>query len=153
MMAKFMTGNQNHSIVGDGIMSGKSTEHCNMPATPILVSISIYRPIIPIPFNNAGTIEYTTDATTARALSKKGANLAIYNNNAALGSVTLGDNSSVAVLASGVTDASGNVGIPCKPNDWTYVSAGDRSWIKSSAATLLVYLIYDETSIKQEASR
>lgn len=111
------------------------------------------RYLVPMVFVSVGVITYTTDATTARALSKKGANLAVYNNSATLGSITFGDDASVASLAAGAVDANGNVGVACKPNDWTFLSAGDRSWLKSSAATLLVYVIYDETSIKQESAR
>lgn len=108
------------------------------------------RHLVPLK-SNATT--YTTDATTARALPDKGRNLAVYNNSGTLGSVTLGEDGTIALLAAGVTDASGHVGIPCKPNDWTYIACNDKQWVISSAATLLVFLIEDDTFIKQEATK
>lgn len=91
---------------------------------------------------------YTTDASTARALPKKGCNLAIYNNAGTVGAITLGDDSTVVALAAGVCDAAGNVGIPCPPNDWSYISCFDRQWIKTTAATLMVFIIDDDSSVK-----
>jgi len=111
------------------------------------------RYLVPIPWNNAGVIAYTTDATAAKALSKNGANIAVYNNSGVVQSVTFGKDATVVSLGVGATDAAGNVGVVCMPNEWTYLSSGDRSWVISSSATLLVYIIYDETSIKQEAAR
>lgn len=96
---------------------------------------------------------FTTNATTAKVLPSKGKNLAVYNNAGAVGSITLGEDNTVAVLASGVTDASGHVGIACKPNDWTYIACAEQNWVITSAATLLVYLIDDDSSIKVEASK
>lgn len=96
------------------------------------------------PLDN-GTGGYTTDASTAKALPKKGCNVAVYNNNTAVGAVTLGTDNTVVALASGVTDANGNVGIPCKPNDWTFIACWDKTWIKSTAATLLVFVIADDS--------
>lgn len=95
----------------------------------------------------ADATTFTTDATTARSLPTKGRSLAIYNNSGTLYAVTLGDDSSVVALASGVTDASGNVGIPCKPNDWTYVSCFDKQFVISQNASLLVFMAEDDTTI------
>lgn len=104
-----------------------------------------------------GASGYTTNATAAKKLPKKGANLAVYNNAGAVGSITLGTNTPAltsqapgGVLAG--TDGQ-SVGIACPPNDWTYIAAGELDWVIASAATLLVYLIDDNTSIKQEAAR
>lgn len=91
---------------------------------------------------------FTTDASTARALPKKGCNLAIYNNAGAVAAVTLGDDAAMAALAAGTCDAAGNVGIPCPPNQWTYVACADRQFVRTSAATLLVFIIEDDTSVK-----
>lgn len=110
------------------------------------------RHLLPIPYVSVGVIVYTTDASTARALPNAGLCLAVYNNAGAVGSVTLGKDSSVAVLAPGVTDAVGNVGIPCAPNSWTYIACDNQNWVKSSAATLLVFIIDDETSVKVESA-
>lgn len=112
------------------------------------------RKLLPLPDGASG---YTTNATTAKKLPKKGANLAIYNNAAAVGSITLGTNTPALVSqAAGVVQASTDgqsVGIACTPNDWTYIACGELDWVVASAATLLVYLIEDNTSIKQEAAR
>jgi hypothetical protein len=90
---------------------------------------------------------FTTDATTARAIPP-GRNLAVYNNAAGIGAVTLGEDATVTALAAGVTDAGGHVGIPCKPGDWTYIACYDKTFVKATASTLLVFLIEDDTSVK-----
>lgn len=105
-----------------------------------------------------GASGYTTDATTARKLPSKGRNLAVYNNANAVASVTIGDNTTVALTsqAAGAVLALSNgqsVGIACKPNDWTYIACGELDWVIASAATALVYLIDDDTYIRQEAAR
>lgn len=87
---------------------------------------------------------YTTNATTSIPLGLPGQNLAVYNNAGAVGSVTVSP-LSVASLAPGVTDSVGNVGVACPPNAWTYISLGDARWVIASAATLLVYLIEDDS--------
>lgn len=104
-----------------------------------------------------GATTWSTNATTAVKLPSKGKNLAVYNNANAVGSITLGDTDFVPTSqAPGAVQASTNgrnVGIACAPNDWTYIACGDQDQVIASAATLLVYLIDDPTSIKTEASR
>lgn len=88
---------------------------------------------------------WVTDASAAAvALPSAGKNLAIYNNAGVVGSVTLGG-ATVASLAPGAVDANGKVGIPCAPNSWTYVAAGEDTFVITSANTLLVFLIDDES--------
>ena len=109
------------------------------------------RHLLAIPFLSAGVLTYTTDATTARRLPNAGLCLAVYNNAGAVGSITLGTgNSAPTVLASGVTDATGNVGIPCAPNTWTYIACDNNVWVIASASTLLTFIIDDETAVKTE---
>lgn len=109
------------------------------------------RHLLPLKFISAGVVAYTTDASTAKRLDNPGKSLAVYNNSGSLGSITLGKIAAApASLAAGATDASGNVGVPCKPNDWTYIACDDNYWVISSAATLLVFVIDDKTAIKQE---
>lgn len=97
-------------------------------------------------------IAWTTNATTIKALPSAGRNLAVYNNAGAVGSITFGL-AGQASLAPGVTDAQGNVGIACPPNAWTYLAAGEATHVIASAATLLVYLIDDETALNQITTR
>src|SRR5271156_1204945 len=60
---------------------------------------------------------YSTDVSAAAyALPSAGRNLAVYNSAGTVGSITFGSASTVASLASGVTDSSGNVGLPCPAN-------------------------------------
>ena len=108
------------------------------------------RHLLPIP-TSANT--FTTNATTIKVLPRKGLNLAVYNNAGAIGSITLGEDAAQALLAAGVTDASGHVGIPCSPGQWTYIACSTQQWVIASAATLLVFIIDDNSSIKQEAAR
>lgn len=102
-----------------------------------------------IPIFTGGS--YTTNVTTAIAIPKRGITLAVYNNNAALGSITLGMDNTIAALAAGTTDVNGNVGIACKPNDWTYIATYDKHFVRASAATLLVYVVADDTSISSQS--
>jgi len=103
------------------------------------------------PLLSGDGVTFTTNATSALALPAKGKSLAIYNNSSSLGSITFGTSSAVTVLAPGVTNATGQVGIPCLPNAWTYVSAYQYQWVIASASTLLVFLVSDSTSITQQA--
>lgn len=96
----------------------------------------------------ANATTWTTDASTARALSGKGKNIAVYNNAATVAAVTLGTDSSMAALAAGACDANGNVGIPCAPNDWTYIACADKQFVKATVNTLLVFEIVDDSTVQ-----
>lgn len=108
------------------------------------------RHLVPLKYINAGLLAYTTDASTARPLDKEGACLAVYNSSGVLQTVTLGEASSVASLAAGVTDAGGHVGIPCIPNNWTYIACGNSNWVITSSNLLLVFVIDDNSYIQTE---
>jgi hypothetical protein len=102
------------------------------------------------PLNDDVSIpSYTTNATTVRNF-RPGSQLAVYNNAGTVGSITLGNDATVTSLAVGATNSSGYVGVACKPNDWTYISSFDKRFVIASAATLLVYLIEDDTYITNE---
>ena len=102
------------------------------------------RNLLPIP---TGASSWTTTPTSATALPSAGKNVAVYNNSAAVGTVNFGSSGSIASLAAGVIDANGNAGLPVAPNSWAYFAAGTNTWIISSVATMLVFLINDDTSI------
>lgn len=104
---------------------------------------------LPFPFISGGSVSYTTNLTTARPLPKKGMPLAVYNNSGTVHSVTLGESASspAAALAAGVTDAAGHVGVPCTPNAWTYIATGTKTWVIADSASLLVFLVSDNSSI------
>lgn len=108
------------------------------------------RHLLPLKFISVGVVTYTTDASTARILDNAGSCLAVYNNAGAVGSITLGEDATIVSLAPGAVDANGHVGIPCAPNAWTYIACGGSNRVISSAATLLVFLIDDNTSVKTE---
>jgi hypothetical protein len=115
------------------------------PASGAQKSLIVGPRLLPVPIA-AG---YTTNASGGLVLPYLGANLAIYNNSGTAGSIT----ASAAVAASlaiGVTDASGNVGVACPPNAWSYLSMGNNQYIITSAATVIVYIIEDPTKITQE---
>lgn len=141
------------NVPGDKIQDPSIIENLqyNDPAGSKKVS-EVGRHLLPLTYISGGVTAYTTDATTIKALSSKGACLAVYNNANAVGSITLGEASTQASLAAGVTDATGHVGIPCPPNAWTYIACGNQNWVIASAATLLVFLIEDNSSIKQESA-
>lgn len=94
---------------------------------------------------NSGTGSFTTDASSAKALPGKGKNIAVYNNSSSVAAVTLGEDATIAALASGACDAQGHVGIPCPPNEWSFIACWDKQWVRTSASTLLVFLIADDS--------
>ncbi len=99
----------------------------------------------PIPTSDT---TWTTNCSTVKGLSKKGYNLAVYNNSSSVGSITLGSDASVTSQAPGAVEAlTGNVGIACPANSWTMVACWDKQWVISSASTILVYLIADDSSV------
>ena len=99
------------------------------------------------PLFQGGT--YTTDATTAKAIYK-GATIAVYNNSTILYAITFGDSASVLALAPGVTDVDGNVGLPCRPGDWTYFNSDEKTFVRSNNAALLVFVMKDESKITSQ---
>ena len=110
-------------------------------------SIEVGRALLPLGDGAGG---YTTNAAAApRVLPSAGRNLAIYNNAGAVGAVTVGDNTMTAQAAGAVQVSGTNVfvGVPCPPNSWTYLSAAQWNYVAATAATLLVFLIDDDTYI------
>lgn len=90
---------------------------------------------------------WTCDATAVKELPS-GTQIAIYNNDTAVGAVAFSSTSTVTIGAVGSVDANGSPTIACKPSDWTYLCCGERTFIQTSAATLLVYVIQDDTVLK-----
>lgn len=94
----------------------------------------------------------TTPITVCNAapvpLPSKGRSVAVYNNAGSMATITFGD-ANVTSQAIGVTQAgtTSSVGIPCPPNAWTHLSAGDATHLITSAATLFVFLIEDDSFI------
>jgi hypothetical protein len=115
------------------------------PASGGQKSLIVGPKLLPIPISGG----WTTNAAAGLILPKLGANIAVYNNAGAAGSITI----SPAVTTSqaiGAVDASGNVGIACPPNAWTYLSMGFDQYVITSAATLIVYIIEDPTKFIQQ---
>lgn len=83
------------------------------------------------------------------ALPKKGANLAVYNKDTSVHSITLGEDNTTVPLAAGVTDSNGHVGIPCAAGEWTYLSCATQNWVITDSNKLLVFIIDDSTYIRQ----
>lgn len=91
---------------------------------------------------------WSTDASATALELPAGTQLAIYNTTSTAGTVRFGIDSSVTAGTAGSVDANGSPSIVCKPNDWTYACCGERTFIKTSANTLLVYVIQDDTVLK-----
>ena len=115
------------------------------PASGGQKSLIVGPRLLPIPISTG----FTTNASAGLALPNLGINLAIYNNSGTAGSATI-SSAVAASLAIGATDASGNVGVACAPNAWTYLSNGANRYLITSAATLIVYIIEDPTKIIQQ---
>lgn len=111
-------------------------------------SINVGQHLLPLGDGAGG---FTTNATTAKILPAGGRNLAVYNNSSTVASITLGEDNTVTAQAAGAIQAgTAHVGIPCIPNAWTYIAAGPQNWVIASNASLLVFLIDDDSNIKVE---
>jgi len=135
-MKRIVQNNQDPGSIESTIFSPQSGAQKNFDIGPHLIPLD----------NGAGG--KTTNATTARGLPAKGRSLAIYNNSGSVGSITLGSDASVVSQSAGAVNGStGEVGIPCPPNAWLHVACWDKNWVIASAATLLVFLIADDSTV------
>lgn len=85
------------------------------------------------------------DASTAVTQYPLGANLMIYNNSASVAWIGMAPLSADVPAAPGPTNA-----IPLKPADWTRISLGLNHFVKTSAATALIYILDDQTNLNIE---
>lgn len=83
------------------------------------------------------------DVSGANEPVSQGSALYFYNNAATVAWVVLSITAHAA--PTGFTD-----GIPLKPNDWTKLSAGDNTFVRTSAATVGLYEVKDDTVLKDE---
>jgi hypothetical protein len=118
----------------------------NNPASGGKKTLPVGPRLLPIPTSSTS---WTTTPTARTALPALGLNIAVYNNAGAVGSIVIGG-STITTLAPGVLDASGNVGIPCPANSWTYLSMSYNQYVITSASTLLVFIMEDPTRLVQE---
>lgn len=95
---------------------------------------------------------FTTNAATARILPGAGQNLAVYNSDTTVHSITVSGSGSTTALASGATNTNGNVGVACPPGIYTYIACNQSNWVITDSATLYVYLIADYSSIQAVAT-
>ena len=108
-------------------------------------NISVGPNLVPVKYANAGVLTYTTDLSTVRIVGT-GKSFAVYNPNTT-GSITFGADATRTSLAAGACDqANGNVGVPC-PQGWSYVSNYDQPAVITSASTILVFLIQDDSTL------
>jgi hypothetical protein len=114
-------------------------------------SVPMGQHLLPLPTPGVGNGYTTNVSTAAYALPSAGKSVAVYNSSGSMGAIVLGTASTIVSLSAGATDVSGNVGLPCPPNAWTTFAAGYANWIISSASTLLVFLVNDESSIQAVA--
>ena len=73
-----------------------------------------------------------------------GSILYLYNNNATVAWVAL------STASIGAAPSSFATGIPLAPNTWTRLSAGENTFIRSSAATVGLYEVKDDTVLRVE---
>lgn len=89
---------------------------------------------------------FTTDASTARAIVP-GTQLAIFNNSSSVASVTLRTATGASLAAGAVDNTTGEVGVPCPPNAWSYISSWDKKFVITSSNTLMVFMIDDYSTV------
>jgi hypothetical protein len=114
--------------------------------------MEVGRRLKPLLYVSGGAVTGTTNATTTRVVLP-GQNLAIYNSDTAIHSITLGTSSPVTSLAPGVvtgTNPNFNVGVPLEPGAWTYLPVGTTPFLITDSALVYVFLIEDDTIISQE---
>lgn len=75
-----------------------------------------------------------------------GSTLWVFNNSGSVAWLSL-STATIGSAPSAFTD-----GIPLKPNDWTILSAGENSFVRSSAATVGLYEMKDDTNLVDESS-
>lgn len=85
------------------------------------------------------------DVSGAGEPVRPGSILYFFNNAATVAWVAL-STASIGGAPSGFTN-----GIPLKPNDWTVLSAGENSFVRSSAVTVGLYEPKDDSFLKDEA--
>lgn len=107
-------------------------------------SSEVGRKLLPMG-NGAGG--FTTDASTKRILDSAGLNIAVYNNSAAVHAVTVGDSTVTAQAAGAVQAGTNFAGMPCPPNAWSYFALGEWNNVVTDSATLMVFVIDDDSSI------
>lgn len=138
---------KNRSIPGDQVRDPSSVDLLTYnEKAGARKSLTVGPALIPL---GDGAGSFTTNATTRKALPSAGSQLAIYNNAAAVASVTVGD-VTVASQAPGAIQTSGTnvfVGVAIPANSWLYLSSAQWTYVIASAATVLVYLIDDPTYI------
>lgn len=106
-------------------------------------NIDIGPKLLPIKLSETS---WTTDGSTARQV-QKGTSIALFNNGTVAYTITFGQDNTVTAGAAGAVDANGNVSIPCKPGTWSYVAAGNDTWLITNNALLLVFIIDDHTKL------
>ena len=67
------------------------------------------------------------------------------------GVIRVGDITVVSGPA-GSVDANGNVSIPCKPNDWTYINTYNQDFIVTNASTVLCFIVQDHTFLENRGT-
>jgi len=91
---------------------------------------------------------FSTDASTIRNLGK-GTTVAFYNNSATVAAFRFSNNPAAASLAAGIVDnPTGEVGVAVPANSWFYSNTADKSFVITSASTLLTYVVEDDSEIK-----
>ena len=86
-----------------------------------------------------GKLKYIGALSSAQRL-EQGKLVAVYNNAAAAGFITMGDPLTI------VAPSSPSTGIPCAPNSYTIFAMGSDTGIIGSAATLFAYEVCDESN-------
>ena len=138
---------KNRNILGNKIKdTGSISNEQYNEASGAAKSVEIGPKLIPIPTATGGT---TSANAAAVGLPVAGRSVYIYNNSLTMGAVSFGGPTISAPVA-GTIDASGAVGIPCEPNTWSRFSCGDATFVRTSAVTLLVFLVEDDSSLVQQ---
>jgi len=72
-----------------------------------------------------------------------GTSLWLFNNSATVAWATMAPADATITAPTGITNA-----IPLKPNDWTRLNMGENAQLQTSAATVGVYIVEDDTTFQ-----
>jgi hypothetical protein len=96
---------------------------------------------------SSATQVVATDFSAGKSVTP-GTSLALYNNSGTVAWATMNQ----VALGALIAPSSGTTGIPLAPNAWTYLNMGDNDTFQTSAATVLAYIIQDDTTFQYKPS-
>lgn len=126
--------NRNGSVMGQGDLINSQNNVYSGAQKMLQVGPDFYK-------NGTNAFVNAIDASSGSTSVAPSSILWLYNNSSTVAWLAL----STAAIASAPTGFTN--GIPLTPNAWTYISTGLNSFMQTSASTVGVYIVRDDTFI------